>query len=148
MENFTLSVSLNCKAAQVFKALTSEIPQWWTQMFEGVSNEVGSSFTVRFGESVFKTMTVQELVENQKVVWQVEDSLINIPGLTNQTEWINTTIVWELENRDEATLLHLKHIGLHPKVECYGICSAGWEQFVNSLQTFVETGKGTPFLNS
>lgn len=148
MENFTLSVTINCKVAQVFKALTAEIPQWWTQIFEGGSNEVGSSFTVRFGESVFKTMTVQELVENQKVVWQVEDSLINIPGLTNQTEWINTTIIWELENREEATLLHLTHDGLHPEVECYGICSAGWEQFVNSLKAYLETGKGTPFLNS
>ena len=38
-------------------------------------------------------MLVEELVQNQKVVWKVTNSLIDFPNLNNKTEWINTKII-------------------------------------------------------
>jgi hypothetical protein len=79
MENYHNIIKLNTMADKVFKALTTEIPLWWTEMFEGLANNQNETFTVRFGESVYKTVQVQELSACSKVVWSVIDSLIAIP---------------------------------------------------------------------
>lgn len=79
MENYHNIIKLNTMADKVFKALTTGIPLWWTEMFEGLANNQNETFTVRFGESVYKTVQVQELSACSKVVWSVIDSLIAIP---------------------------------------------------------------------
>ncbi|MEJ5961809.1 SRPBCC family protein [Pedobacter immunditicola] len=145
MENYHITIKLNASAGQVFNALTDKIPLWWTEMFEGSSNQKGNSFTVRFGESIYKTMQVEKLVPNAKVVWYVKDSLIAIPGLKNQTEWIGTSISWEIKSKDNNTQLELTHLGLNPETECYDICTNGWQQFTDSLKLYVETGEGKSF---
>ena len=145
MENYSNTIHLNATKDKVFNALTSEIPLWWTEMFEGSANMQGNNFTVRFGDNVYKTMRVVELVQNSKVVWNVENSLIAVLGLNNQTEWIGTSIVWQITPQESNTELQLTHIGLNPRVECFDICTHGWVQFTDSLREFVETGEGKPF---
>lgn len=145
MSNFEKTVIYTASEKLVFDALTNSITKWWTEMFEGKSNEQGKSFTIRFGTNVFKTMVVDELVSNKKVVWNVTDSLINIPDLKNKTEWINTKIVWEIQLKNNQTELHLTHFGLTPQVECYNICQDGWHNFTDSLTQFINTGIGRPF---
>lgn len=145
IENYNQTIQLSTSAGQVFKALTDEIPFWWTALFEGASNSKNDRFTVRFGDQIYKRIRVEELQKNAKVVWYVEDSLIVVPGLKNQKEWIGTTIVWNIIERDNGTVLQLEHIGLHPKIECYDICIGGWKQFLKSLEIYIETGKGQPF---
>lgn len=148
MENYRITIPLNSPVEKVFGALTNDIPLWWTEMFEGISNKQGESFTIHFGESVFKQFRVQELEPNTKAVWYVEDSLLDIPSLENKKEWIGTTIIWEIIKKNNDTELQLTHMGLQPDVECYQICSDGWRQFTASLKSYVETGVGTPYLNS
>lgn len=114
-------------------------------MFEGSAQTVGKTFTIRFGPQIFKTMVVEELIQNKKVAWQVQDAFIDLPELDNKKEWINTRIVWELSILPEGTLLRLTHIGLTPKSECYDLCSSGWLSFLYSLDKFIHTGVGTPF---
>jgi len=104
----------------------------------------GAEFTVRFGDSVYKTMQIAELVPKAKVVWYVKASLIDIPELENKTEWAGTTIVWEIQQHGETTLLHLERQGLNQTIECYEMYSNGWQQFTNSLKLYVETGTGSP----
>ena len=145
VDNYTHSIEVKTTADKAYKALTSQIPLWWTEMFEGSSANVDDVFTIRFGSSIHKTMRVKELVPDSKVIWYVEDSLIALPELKNQTEWIGTTIVWEIEQKEEITRIKVIHIGLNPEVECYEICTGGWVQFVNSLKLFLETGKGSPY---
>lgn len=147
MENYSNNIKLEATAEKVFIALTHEIAAWWTEMFEGAANVQGETFTVRFGDKVFKTMKVSELVKNAKVVWEVEQSLIEIPELKNQSEWVGTTIIWVIKQDEGTATLHLEHVGLNKGVECYDICSAGWQQFIDSLKCYLETGKGNPFKN-
>lgn len=145
MENFRKTIILQATDYNVYAALTNSITKWWTEMFEGVSNVKGQSFTISFGANVFKTMKVEELIPNEKVVWYVTDSLIDIPELKNKTEWIHTKIVWEISKQGGKTNLHLTHFGLTPKVECYNICENGWHNFAHSLEEFVNKGIGIPF---
>ena len=69
----------------VFQAITQQIPKWWTEDFEGSADKVNDEFTVRFS-TTFKTMKVQELIPNEKIVWLCIDTLIDIPELQNNTE--------------------------------------------------------------
>lgn len=145
MENYSNEIDVNASPESVYQALTKFIPQWWSAHFEGVSDKEGRIYTVRFGDSIYKTFEVTQLQPDEKVVWVVKDSVIDIPELKNKTEWIGTTINWEIEDRNDSTLLRLTHIGLTPRIECYDICQAGWAQFLSSLKAFTETGEGTPF---
>lgn len=145
VENYMHIVEINTTVDKMYHALTHEIPLWWTELFEGSSSEEGNLFTIRFGDQIHKTMRVKELTANVKVVWSVEDSLIALPDLKNQTEWIGTTIVWEIEEKKGGCQIKLTHIGLNPAIECYEICSNGWLQFIGSLKKFLETGEGVPY---
>lgn len=113
-------------------------------MFEGSADKHHGTFTVRFGENVYKTMRT-ELFPSSKVVWHVTDSRINVSGLKNQQEWIGTTIIWEITAYENGSQLQLTHIGLQPTIECYDMCTNGWKQFTDSLKLFLETGTGKPF---
>ena len=145
MDHFTKTMFFTAAANSVYDALTNAIPQWWTTMFEGISNAEGEAFTIRFGTNVFKTMTVEELIPGEKVVWYVTESLIDIPELNNKTEWIHTKMVWEISKQNGKTHVRLTHFGLTPQVECYNICENGWHNFTQSFEAFVNTGVGNPF---
>jgi len=145
MENYSTDISLSTTVDKVFNALTEEIPLWWTERFDGLANEEAAIFTVHFGLNIYKTIRVEELSPDSKITWKVNDSLIAVPGLKNQTEWIGTTIIWEITPEVNGAKLQLTHIGLSPDIECYEICAAGWQQFTHSLKSLVETGKGDPF---
>lgn len=146
--NFQHEIIVTASIEKVFESITNEIPLWWTEMFEGASTKLGEIFTVRFGSSVFKTMQVHELIPNKKVSWLVTDTLIDFPELQNKSEWLNTIIVWELREEKTTTIIRVTHIGLHPAIECYDICSAGWRQFCDSLKLYLEKGSGLPFKQS
>ncbi len=145
MDDFKKTITIQATDNRVYDALTNCITEWWTEMFEGLSNEQGQSFTIHFGPKVFKTLLVQELVANKKVVWFVTGSLIDIPDLKNKTEWANTKIIWEISSKDNQIELQLTHFGLTPQVECYNICENGWHNFTDSLTDFINTGIGKPF---
>lgn len=145
MDNYTNTIEVKTTADKSYSALAHQIPLWWTEMFEGSSEQTGNVFTIRFGANIHKTMRVKESILSSNIIWEVEDSLIALPELKNHTEWIGTTIVWELVPTGENTQIKVTHLGLNPDIECYDICSNGWSQFLSSLKLFLETGKGTPY---
>lgn len=145
MNNYTTTIELKASAENICEALSHQIPLWWSELFTGASAQEGDVFTVRFGDLIHKTIRIKEAISNSRLIWSVEDSLIAIPELKNQTEWIGTRIVWEMEQKENSSLLQLTHVGLNPTVECYTICSGGWNQFIGSLKLFLETGTGNPY---
>ena len=145
MNNYTTTIELKASAENIYEALSHQIPLWWSELFTGVSAQEGDVFTVRFGDHIHKTISIKEAISNSRLIWSVDDSLIAIPELKNQTEWIGTHIVWEMEQKENSSLLQLTHVGLNPTVECYTICSGGWNKFIGSLKLFLETGTGNPY---
>ena len=100
------------KEDKIYEGLTTQISEWWTEMFQGSALTVGQSFTIRFGSQVFKTMRVEELIKNRKVAWRVEDALIDLPELVNKKEWVNTRIIWDLSTSSNRTFLKMTHMDL------------------------------------
>lgn len=145
MNNFTSTIILQSTPQKVYAALTGAIDQWWTEVVDGNAQEAGHIFSVGFGPQVRKTMMVETLIPGKKVSWLVVDALIDLPELKNKIEWIGTRIVWEISGNTEGTVLELKHMGLTREVECYQVCTEGWQHFLRSFEQYISTGTGMPF---
>jgi len=102
-----------------------------------------AEFTYRY-ENLHRTrQKITELVPGKKVVWRVLESEINF--VKDKTEWNGTEIVFEIRNRGGKSELTFTHVGLAPRIECYGKCAGAWGFYINeSLRNLITTGKGDP----
>lgn len=63
----------------------------------------------------------------------------------DQTEWVNTTISFEISEKDNKTQIRFTHLGLVPEYECFNVCSNGRNHYIReSLLGLIATGKGQP----
>lgn len=141
-ENYSVLIETAKTSNEVYSAINN-VQQWWTENFEGASTKLHDEFTVTFGETFIK-LKVAELVNNYKVVWQVTDCYKHF--LENKKEWVNTKICFEIANEaNKKTKLTFTHFGLTNPLECYEICCDAWNGYLmGSLQSLINTGKGTP----
>lgn len=147
MKSFKCELLLAAPVSLIYEALTTQhgIESWWTTSSK-VGTSVGEHITIHFGDT-YKVMHIETLHPFTEVRWSVTDAQLIAPGLTRTNEWIGTTIVFQLTPQSgKVTQLQLEHVGLTPQIECYEICSQGWNQFLGSLKTYVETGKGSPYV--
>ena len=140
---FVISIETSRSAKEVFDCLTNGIKHWWSEVMEGSANSVGDRFIVRFGDT-FKDLEVVDLVRYKKVVWLCNNSHIDMTTLNNKSEWNGTRIAWHIMQNDIGITLRLEHDGLTPALECYDVCDQGWQHFVHSLESLLNTGKGQP----
>ena len=61
------------------------------------------------------------------------------------SEWIGTTLSWDLRREGDYTIVLFKHAGWNEPVEFMHHCSTKWAVFLLSMKERVETGKGRPF---
>jgi uncharacterized protein YndB with AHSA1/START domain len=128
------SSSLN----DVYQALAAVegLSAWWTTDTQG-DGSIGSVLQFRFGNGGFD-MKILELHPARRVLWQVVDG---------PAEWIDTTISFHLERRDDWTIILFKHAGWQEPVEFMHHCSTKWAVFLLSLKSLLETGQGAPYPN-
>ena len=139
--DFTATLLADQTPTEVFSAINN-VPGWWSTDFEGNVEKRNDLFTVRFGE-VFITSKVVELIPGKKIVWLVTDC--NKPWLKNTKEWVDTKMSWEISVKDQKTQVHFTHLGLVPAIECFGVCSNAWAEYLQgSLMNLIITGKGQP----
>jgi len=123
--------------ARVWNALTQpdEIACWWAAEAR-VKPEVGSIGEFRFrppaGDLQFE---VAELVQNKHLHW------ISRQG---PPQWAGTSVIWQLELIHNGTRLLFTHDGFVKKDEAYEQTRGNWDYFLDSLKSYLETGKGTP----
>ena len=138
---------LSATPEAVYKALATQqgLRDWWTQTCD-VATAVGGKSTFRFGEH-YKVMRIETLVPGREVRWYCVEALINVEAFKRKDEWVGTDIVFKLTPQaGGTTLLDFEHVGLTPALECFEICERGWNQFLGSLQSLVETGQGAPHM--
>jgi uncharacterized protein YndB with AHSA1/START domain len=119
---------------KVYEALTTidGLAAWWTIDTTG---DPDGTIAFRFGEVGGFDMKVIELTPNAKVVWEVVDG---------PSEWIGTTVTFDLKQEGEWTIVLFAHAGWREPVEFMNHCSTKWAAFLLSLKLLVETGTGQP----
>ncbi|WP_410565857.1 SRPBCC family protein [Amycolatopsis sp. cmx-4-61] len=125
----------NATPDNVYTALTTidGLAGWWTEKTEGETG-IGGVIGFRFIPGGFD-MKVLELDPGRLVRWEVVDG---------PPEWIGTTIRWDLEQRDDYTIVLFKHEGWREAGEFMHHCSTKWASYLLSLKQLVETGEGAP----
>lgn len=133
-------VGIQASLEDVYNALATRegVAGWWTDDTQGQS-EAGGTLTFRFSADgveigSFK-MKILELRPTELVLWEVLDG---------PTEWIGTTIRFELKQEDGYAIVLFKHQSWKEPVEFMHHCSTKWAIFMMSLKSLVETGKGAP----
>ena len=138
--DFTTTILVDETPSTVFNAINN-VSSWWQGEIEGSSHNLNDEFTYRMKEFHFSKQKIVELIPDKKVVWLVTESQLNF--IKDKNEWTGTKIAFEITEQDNKTQLRFTHVGLDPKIECYGACSNGWQQLVQqSLLSFITTGKG------
>jgi uncharacterized protein YndB with AHSA1/START domain len=133
-------VGIKASSDQVYQALATPqgVAGWWTTETTG-DDKAGGVITFRFTDhgrelGVFE-MRIIELSPKKRVVWQVEKGA---------TEWVGTTIAFELKEENDFTIVLFRHQGWREPVEFMHHCSTKWATFLMSLKAFGETGRGQP----
>jgi uncharacterized protein YndB with AHSA1/START domain len=133
-------VHINAPSSAVYKAITEEsgLKSWWTVQTRAVP-EVGAVIEFNFGDRYHDEMKIVNLKPNQKVEWIC---------LLGESEWIDTTFVFDLEAKDDHTILRFTHGSWRESTDFFASCNYHWGYYLRSLKCLCETGKGTPFTGS
>ena len=64
---------------------------------------------------------------------------------SDEAEWVNTTIHFEITEMGGKTKMKFTHNGLVPQYRCFEICESAWSHYIReSLLGLITTGKGQP----
>lgn len=146
MSHYEQSLLIEAKTDAVYAALTTPggLRGWWTEDCD-VATVVGGTHEFRFGPH-YKQFRIETLEPDAEVRWLCTVAHLDVDSFSRKDEWVGTRIVFRLSASGQGqTRLDLEHLGLVPEFECYEICAGGWKQFLESLQQYVETGRGKPF---
>jgi len=126
----------------VFAAINN-VRGWWSGEIDGATDKLGAAFTYRYQDLHRSTQKITELVPGRKIVWHIVDADINF--VKDKKEWNGTDVVFEINKKDGKTEVRFTHVGLAPRIECYGKCAGAWSFYINdSLRGLITTGKGDP----
>ncbi len=129
----------------MYAAITEHIADWWSNDLTGATARVGDHFNIAFG-GTRKTFEIIEAIPDGFVAWKCLKAYIDLDSLKNKSEWVDTKILWTFSADDKETTIHFMHQGLQKSLECYAVCEAGWDQFLDSLTAYLKTGDGKPYL--
>jgi hypothetical protein len=138
-DDYTVSFQVDQSPEEVFAAI-NDVRGWWSGEIEGSTDRPGAEFTYRYQDIHRSTQRITEWVPGKKVVWEVLDSEINFAK--DRSEWNGTRIVFEISRQDGRTELRFTHVGLAPRIECYGKCSGAWGFYIRESLRDRIAGKG------
>ncbi len=136
-EDYTARVSLSGSAEATFAALTTtdQLAAWWTEV-TGVGTR-GGELRFTFGSDSAAAVMRVDAAEPARVVWTCISCHFE--------DWIGTVVSFDITpTNDGGCDLAFRHHGLTPKLVCYLDCRSGWDHFIPSLQSFIDTGVGNP----
>jgi hypothetical protein len=143
MNDYKISFIVELRPKDVFDAIIN-VRGWWGEDVQGNTDTVGDEFTYRVEGVHFCKLRVTELIPNKKVTWLVLEN--NMSFVEDQTEWVGTTISFEIGRQNGQTEVRFTHVGLQSQFECFDVCSDAWGSLMHtSLPSLISTGTGRPY---
>jgi uncharacterized protein YndB with AHSA1/START domain len=122
---------------KIYKALTTKVgaANWWTVQTE-IGNKVGDINIFDFGERYHNKMEIVDLQPNKRVEWKC---------IEGDKEWIGTTLTFEMEKKDDHSVLKFTHADWREETDFFASCNYHWGYYLRSIKLYCESGRGTPF---
>ena len=137
--NYTTLFTVDQSPEAAFAAII-EPRAWWSGEFEGDTSKLGDVFTYRYKDLHYSKQQVTEMVPGKRVAWLVLEGTLNF--VEDKTEWVGTTITFDIARNGDKTDVLFTHVGLQPAVECFDTCSDAWTSLIQgSLRQLIATGK-------
>jgi hypothetical protein len=137
--NYTTLFTVDQSPEAAFAAII-EPRAWWSGEFEGNSGKLGDVFTYRYKDLHYSKQQVTEMIPGKRVAWLVLEGTLNF--VADKTEWVGTTITFDIARNGDKTDVVFTHVGLQPAVECFDTCSDAWTSLIQgSLRQLIATGK-------
>jgi hypothetical protein len=140
-KNYTATIEVAQSAKEVFNAI-NDVTKWWSRDFEGNSTKLNDKFIINHPGQHYSKQKLIEVVPDKKVVWLVTESKMNWLK-NNKEEWTNTKMIFDIGANGDKTVLHFRHEGLVPEIECYALCEKGWDIVIKNWLVHLIT-VGTP----
>ena len=141
-QSYITTITVDASPAETYAAI-NDVRAWWGQDVEGSTDVLGAEFVFRGMDQHRSLIKVTELVPGERVVWRVGDT--HLAFVTDQTEWVGTTIRFDISPTENGSLIRFSHVGLLPEHECYEVCAPAWTFFiVDSLRALINSGAGEP----
>jgi uncharacterized protein YndB with AHSA1/START domain len=139
-DDYVKQIHVSASPERVFEILmtSAEFAAWWAPA-TGSATQSGELRITFDGIEDPLVLRVRQATRPSTVIWEVE-SCIFLP------DWVGTTPTFTLSEPDTGGCdLRFRHEGLNPRLECYDMCRAGWEQYLPSLRDYIDSGTGNPF---
>jgi hypothetical protein len=141
-QDFSTTILVDNSAEEVFNAINN-VRGWWSEDIEGGTEKLNDEFLYHYKDVHVCKMKLIEVIPNKKVVWLVLENYFSFTE--DKSEWKNTKIVFDIDEKDGKTQLRFTHQGLVPQYECYNVCNEAWTNYIkSSLYHLITTGKGEP----
>lgn len=141
-KSFTANITVNKSDLETFHSIKN-FRGWWSAEIEGNTDELNETFFYHYKNIHLCKMKLIEAVPGKKLVYQVVENEFNF--IKDQSEWVNTKLIFTIEGNGNTTKVNFTHEGLVPAYECYQVCNDAWSGYIhNSLKNFIETGQGNP----
>jgi uncharacterized protein YndB with AHSA1/START domain len=130
-------VTIDAPPKVVYKAVTEQegLAGWWTT--ETIARpEVGTILEFKFGDKYHDKMRLTKLVPDRRVEWECTEG---------DKEWVGTRFAFDLEDKDGKTVVRFGHDAWREATDFYALCNTTWAFYMQSLKSYCETGKGTPY---
>lgn len=135
----TIEVPVNRHAA--YRAITEEMSEWWTEM-SGRFTKKGDRATASFPDGTTWSFEAVTMQPDRMVELACYHANHVHPVTTDEMrdEWEGTTLQFGLQDSGEGTQIRFRHKGLTPNMNCYELCSTGWDHFfAASLKKYLES---------
>lgn len=139
VESFTETIEVAKSPQDVFSCI-KKVSKWWSKDFEGNSEQLNDEFVIHHPGAHYSKQKLIEVIANKKIVWLVTGSTLH--WLHDKQEWTNTKMIFEINTKDNKTILRFTHLGLVPRKECYTRCQQGWTMVIRDwLFNYITNGK-------
>ncbi|MBT3054210.1 MAG: SRPBCC domain-containing protein [Candidatus Thiodiazotropha sp. (ex Codakia orbicularis)] len=141
MSNYQTSISCPVPAERAYRAITQEMSAWWTPMSRQFSN-IGDRARTDFGGTSYWIFEAVTLNKPDLVELECCESHMVADDLDDTEEWLGTRLKFDIREQDGRSTITLIHIGLTPGMQCYEICKAGWDHYIDGSLKYYLNGMG------
>ena len=126
------NIKIDARIDKVFDCCTNpiHINNWWTKQCSGIP-ELGEEYMFWFAPEYDWRAKVSDLKREEEVAFTFYKA---------DVDWTDTMLSFLVEEREEYTLLHLRHSNWKRDNEHFGRTNYCWAMYLLSLKRYVENG--------